>query len=77
MAIPHYLHHLGLLWLHWPPGDTSVRIVNIFEENEIRTVADLVKKSAYDLLKLRNFGELRLCIVRGVLAKVDLKLRGE
>jgi len=77
VKIPRYLHQLGLFWLHWPPGDVSIRIINILEENEIRTVGDLVKKSANDLLKLRNLGQLRLCIVRGVLSKVDLKLRGE
>ncbi|MDO8529822.1 MAG: DNA-directed RNA polymerase subunit alpha C-terminal domain-containing protein [bacterium] len=77
MAVPRYLHHLSLKWLHWPCNDRSIRIINILEENGIFTVGQLVKTPARKLLKFQNFGPLCLTIIRGLLAKVDLKLEDD
>ena len=77
MAIPRYLHHLSLKWLHWSNDDRSTRIINILEENKIFTVGQLILTPARHLLRFRNFGQLALTIVRGLLAKVDLKLKDD
>ena len=55
----------------------NLRIYNTFKWLDIETVGDLIKYSAQDLLKMRNFGKKSLNKVRCWLASFDLKLKGD
>jgi len=54
--------------------DLSSRAMNCLESQEIRTVADLVKHSEADLLKLRNFGKTTLLEIKTKLREYGLSL---
>ncbi len=53
----------------------SERALNVLKKNEIKTVADLLKFSANDLLKLDKFGQTSLKNVIDALKVLDLKLK--
>lgn len=50
----------------------SQRVINLLYDNKIRSVADLVEKSATQLLSIPNFGESNLRSVIGALSKYHM-----
>lgn len=54
----------------------KTRVVNIFEENGIEFLSDLLKKSYDELRLFRNFGTVSEYEVRETLEKLGLTLRG-
>ena len=58
--------------------DLTVRAFNVCKREGLHTVADLVSRySAAELVELRNFGQRGVDELRGKLAQLGLKLRGE
>lgn len=56
---------------------TSLRITNCIQNKGILTIEDLLKHSASDLLKIKNFGPKSLNEVRLILKLKGLYLRGD
>lgn len=65
--------------LHMPLAELelSVRATNCLESAGIVTVGDICRRSAFDLLCIRNFGETTLREVIAKLADHKLRLRDE
>jgi DNA-directed RNA polymerase alpha subunit len=57
--------------------DLSVRVCNCLLNGKVKTIGDLLSKTAEDLLKLRSFGKTCLQDVREKLGAKGLALRGE
>lgn len=57
--------------------DFSVRTHNCLRAIEADTVADLIKLSEWDLLKIRNFGEKSLAEIKDLLASQGLTLKAK
>ncbi len=57
--------------------DLSVRARKCMQRLEIRTIGELVRKSADDLLSCKNFGVTSLKEISEKLDRIGLKLRGE
>ncbi len=55
--------------------DLSVRSYNCLKRAGIHTVGDLIEKSEYEMLKVRNLGQKSLDEVKLKLAELDLSLR--
>jgi len=54
--------------------ELSVRSANCLREANIKTIADLVKKSETDMLNFRNFGKKSLTEIKELLAGMNLHL---
>lgn len=54
--------------------ELSVRSANCLREANIKTIADLVKKSETDMLNFRNFGKKSLTEIKELLAGLNLHL---
>jgi DNA-directed RNA polymerase subunit alpha len=54
--------------------ELSVRSANCLREARIRTIADLVQKSEFQMLKYRNFGKKSLAEITGILKGMNLSL---
>lgn len=52
-------------------------IINDLGSEDINTIGDLIKKSAEELLEVRNFGNKKLQAIKKTLEKLGLKLRGD
>ena len=57
--------------------EMSMRSTNCLTYEKMKTVEDLISKSAADLKKIPNFGKESLREVRETLAKLNLKLKGD
>ena len=55
----------------------STATVNCLDFAGIKTIVDLVKKSARELSEIRNFGKVKLNEVRVKLTEHNLKLKGD
>lgn len=55
----------------------SNRILKAFDRVGIKTVWDLMQKSRWDILEVRNLGAGSLSVVEDALSSVDLGLRNE
>lgn len=53
----------------------SFRVAMVFEENNIKTLEDLLKKTSRDLLRMKHFGAKCLFEVENLLSKEVLCLR--
>jgi DNA-directed RNA polymerase alpha subunit len=54
--------------------ETSVRVAHCFERSGVKTVGDLVQKTAVELLHEPNFGAASLLEVRSLLKRMGLSL---
>jgi DNA-directed RNA polymerase subunit alpha len=57
--------------------DISIRSYNTLKNDGIRTIGDLIEKTAAELLRAPNFGKVSLAEIRQFLAEYGLKLKGD
>jgi DNA-directed RNA polymerase alpha subunit len=57
--------------------ELSVRSANCLRNANIVWIADLVRSSAAELMRLPNFGKKSLAEVKGILAELSLQLNGD
>jgi len=57
--------------------DLSIRSYNCLLNDNIKTLAQLVKKTEAEMLRMPNFGRRSLNEVKEVLAQIGLSLRGK
>jgi DNA-directed RNA polymerase subunit alpha len=76
----------NILWQVGPPSildmpinnwDISVRSYNTLKMEGVRTVGELTKKTAAELLRAPNFGKVSLAEIRQFLTEYGLELKGD
>lgn len=60
--------------LHLQDFEWSVRTTNVFKNEQIKKLSDLLRYSTRDLLALKNFGRLSLAEVESFLSTYDIRL---
>ena len=55
--------------------EMSVRAYNVVHNNKIVTIGDLIQRTPYDLLLLKNCGTVTVVEIMQILKALDLKLR--
>ena len=57
--------------------DLPARVRTCLRREEIKTIGDLIAKTPWDLLEIRNFGHVALGQVQRELDKINLRLRDD